>query len=86
VEENENRHAANVAEVFFPYAYATEYVVCTGDRDMRCSAGVECKEMDWMHHSDFGGLRMSQSLSLLAGGEEGERMRKVQLRQSIKSN
>jgi hypothetical protein len=81
VGEFEARHAANVREVYFPDAYNPYYEVCYGDRDIRCSAGVDCSQKDWIHHSDYGGLRISRSLAMLAGSVKGERLRRVQLTQ-----
>lgn len=76
----DKQHPGNVVEVFFPDAFVPAYNVCLGGDDPNCSAGIPCSQKDWMHHSDFGGLRITQSLALLGGGiKKGERMRPKQI-------
>ncbi|KAL3895373.1 MAG: hypothetical protein SGCHY_004739 [Lobulomycetales sp.] len=64
-------HPGNVAEVYFSDPFVPAYRVCLGGAGVGCSRETPCEEKDWLHHSDFGGLRISKSLALLGAAAVG---------------
>jgi hypothetical protein len=57
------KHSALIKEVFAPDPERSEFIVCQGQDDIKCSAGVPCGDKSWAHHSEMAGV-MIKSLIL----------------------
>ena len=57
------KHPSQVIEVFAPNPFQSKWHQCLGPENSRCSAGIDCSQRSWDHHSRYGGVRIGSLCS-----------------------